>query len=150
MTMRVITDTTLGHAPEDRRAQQTLMQELYDLTEELAITVAQLQQARDTLTVRGGQSALRDSITALHAALVNTKEGMITGEEQVRERLASLYGEINSYLGRPSNSHLQLAATLQRRVVDATAATQALLAELGHLGLPSRSEVASTLRSAKK
>lgn len=149
-TMRVITDTTLGHSIDDRRAQQTLMQELYDLTEELAITVAQLQQARDTLLARGGQNPVRDSIVALHALLVNTKEGMITGEEQLRERLSSLYGEINSYLGRPSNSHLQLAGTLKRRVADATQATQALLAELAPLGLPSRSDVASTLRSAKK
>lgn len=150
VTMRVITDTTLGHSIDDRKAQQTLMQQLYDLTEELAITVAQLQQARDTLAVKGIQHPLRDSVTALHASLVNTKEGMITGEEQVRERLASLYGEINSYLGRPSNSHQQLAATLQRRVNDATQATQALLSELRAFGLPTRSEVASTLRSAKK
>ena len=148
--MRVITDTTLGHSIDDRRAQQSLMQELYDLTEELAITVAQLQQARDTLLARGGQNPVRDSIVALHASLVNTKEGMITGEEQLRERLSSLYGEINSYLGRPSNSHLQLAGTLKRRVADATQATQALLTELAPLGLPSRSDVASTLRSAKK
>ena len=72
---------------------------------------------------------------------------MITGEEQVRERLSSLYGEINSYLGRPSNSHQQLAGTLQRRVSEATRRTQELL---GGLGMPTRAEVEAGLRSTSK
>jgi hypothetical protein len=134
----------------DRQAQQALMQELYDLTEELAITVAQLQQAKDSLAVRGGPAAVRDSIASLHASLVNTKEGMITGEEQVRERLSSLYGEINSYLGRPSNSHQQLAASLKQRVADATRTTQELLSGVKDVSLPSRRDVELALRSAKK
>lgn len=149
-TLGVITDTTLGHSLADRQAQQTLMQQLYDLTEELAVTVAQLQQAKDSLSARGGQQSLRDSISSLHASLVNTKEGMITGEEQVRERLASLYGEINSYLGRPSNSHQQLAASLTQRVTDATRTTQELLSGVDNVSLPSHRDVESALRSAKK
>lgn len=146
-TLHVIADTTLGHSAADRAAQQALTQDLYAMTEELAVTVAQLQQARDTLQARGVSTELLQSVLALNAELVNTKEGMITGEEQVRERLSSLYGEIISYLGRPSNSHQQLARTLQRRVSDATRRTQELL---GGLGMPTRADVERTLRSASK
>jgi hypothetical protein len=146
-TLNVIADTTLGHSAADRAAQQALMQDLYAMTEELAVTVAQLQQARDTLQARGGRTELLQSIIALNAELVNTKEGMITGEEQVRERLSSLYSEIISYLGRPSNSHQQLAVTLRRRVSDATRRTQELL---GGLGMPTRAEVEAGLRSTSK
>lgn len=149
-TIRVITDTTLGHSGADRQAQQQLVKALYDLTEELAVTVAQLQHARDSLKARGGAAVILDSVNALHASLVNTKEGMITGEEQVRERLSSLYGEVSGYLGRPSNTHQQYAERLKQRVAEATNATQTLLATITGVALPTRREVETALRSAKR
>jgi hypothetical protein len=49
----------------------------------------------------------------LRSRLVAVKEGGgITGEEKIRERLSGLYGSVNGYDGRPSQSQLDNMQTL--------------------------------------
>jgi hypothetical protein len=55
-----------------------------------------------------------------YKALVTTREGgWMSGEEQFRERVASLYGAVNTYDGRPADSQLAesgvLAADLAKK-----------------------------------
>jgi hypothetical protein len=42
----------------------------------------------------------------LHSKVVSTKEGKITGEEKLREKIGFIYGSIMSYLGRPTDSQV--------------------------------------------
>jgi hypothetical protein len=42
----------------------------------------------------------------LHMKLVSTKEGKVTGEEKLREKIGFIYGSIMSYLGRPTDSQI--------------------------------------------
>jgi hypothetical protein len=42
----------------------------------------------------------------MHSKLVATKEGKVTGEERLREKIAFIYGSMISYLGRPTDSQL--------------------------------------------
>jgi hypothetical protein len=50
---------------------------------------------------------------------VATKEGgMITGEERIRELLGSLYGRVNGYEGRPSDSQVARTAALGHELED--------------------------------
>ncbi len=157
-TIRVVTDSIYGHSDADREVQQQLVAQLYSLNEDLAITVAQVQAGRDELLRRLADSTLTDqaakarikagfdSLDALNKELVNTKVGLITGEEQLRERLSSLYGEVNGFLGRPTSSQQSLASSLGARVASATNRAQELLSPWG---LESRRAVEDRLRKAR-
>ena len=137
-TMIVVTDTIYKHPTADRQLQQRLVDSLYALNEELAVTVARIRGLRDTLSTRLNSNALaaplrdriralRDTAAAMNNSLVNSKVGFVTGEEQLRERLATLYGEVNGYLGRPSEAQLVLAGVLAKRVADGTANVERIL-----------------------
>jgi hypothetical protein len=55
----------------------------------------------------------------LRRKIVATKEGgAITGEERLREFLANLYGDVNSYEGRPSQIQVERADSLTRELAD--------------------------------
>jgi len=56
---------------------------------------------------------LADSMEALRSRLVAVKEGgAITGETKLREKLGDLYGSINQFDGRPTQSQLDTMQTL--------------------------------------
>jgi hypothetical protein len=58
--------------------------------------------------------ALADALEQQRTALVATKEaeGGISGEEKLREELGNLYGNVNGYEGRPTQSQLDRMAVL--------------------------------------
>jgi hypothetical protein len=147
-TVPVVTDTVYRHAADDRAAQQRLVARLYALNEDLAITVAYVRAGRDTLQNTLGASSPRvASLDSLFKSLVNTRSGGLTGEEQLRERLASLYGEVNSFLGRPSASQETLAVDLAARVEDATRRANELLSGQA---VDSRVDVENRLRKGRR
>lgn len=118
----IVTDTTLGFSVEEMQQQKMLMRDLHVMYEDLAVTTYRVQSAIDTLAGRTSTDAsVRDSLVALNATLVNTRPGMmgLTGEEQLREVISGLYGEVNGYLGRPGDTQLALAAKLAERVTSA-------------------------------
>ena len=115
------------HSAKDRQLQQTSVDSLYVLNEDLAVSVARIRTLRDTVRLRLADTsyeaetrralqALHDTAVAVNNDLVNSKVGFVTGEEQLRERLAALYGEVNGYLGRPSEAQLVLMHVLSARV----------------------------------
>ncbi len=56
---------------------------------------------------------------AIRGKIVATKEGgAITGEERLREFLAGLYGDVNSYEGKPTDSQQARAVALARELDD--------------------------------
>ena len=44
---------------------------------------------------------------------------MITGEKKLREYLGELYGAVNGYSGRPTQSQIESTAVLQKKLDDA-------------------------------
>lgn len=137
-TLDIVTDTIYKHSAEDRRAQQDLIEQLFDLNEELAVSVARIRAVRDTLNARisSGRLAgaeldviktIRDTVASVNNSLVNSKVGLLTGEEQLRERLATLYGEVNGYLGRPSAAQTLSTKVLGARVAEGTTRVEEVL-----------------------
>jgi hypothetical protein len=127
----IVPDTTLGHNAPDVALQQQTMRSMYELYEQLAVTAERVQTMIQQL--EGQPDSLRQpdlltSLTDLNKTLVNTKQGAVTGEEQIREKLASLYGEVNGYLGRPGATQLALLAELRKRVMQSTDTAENLLA----------------------
>jgi len=71
--------------------------------------------------------AFAGRLDTLHKTLVATKEGAITGEEQLRERIVELYGWVTQYGGRPTQSLLDRIPVLEKEISDANAAFDTLI-----------------------
>lgn len=134
----LVADPSAPHRPADRQLKQQTQLELYALLERLAYVDAALTDARDAARARAKVlpaddplakqlTAFAERCQALRASLVATREGGITGEEQLREKLADLYGKISYYGGRPSASQLALVGPYRQAVEQAEAQHKALM-----------------------
>jgi photosystem II stability/assembly factor-like uncharacterized protein len=130
-TITLVADPRSPHSAEDRALQQRTALELYRHLEDLAYTADALVDLRDQAKARaaelggGGRrlTAYADELERLRAKMVATHPaGWLSGEEQLREYLAALYGGITGYEGRPTESQLAriaaLAAELDQREAD--------------------------------
>jgi photosystem II stability/assembly factor-like uncharacterized protein len=116
-TVELVADPRNPHPREDRLLQQRTAIEAYDLLADLTFLadgVTDLRdQARDRAKKlekkdRAALEALADDLDALHGTLVVAGEGgLMSGREELRERLGGLFGEIVSYDGRPSDSQIE-------------------------------------------
>jgi hypothetical protein len=62
---------------------------------------------------------LADEVDKIRSEIVATKEGgMITGEERLREYLTGVYGDVNGYDGRPTDSQVARAGALEHELND--------------------------------
>jgi len=131
--LQVVADPRSKHTALDRRAQFDLSMKLYKLLGEMTTTVERINAVRLALNDRAAKAAGDDAlqnklrtaseqVDELRRKFVATKEGgAITGEERLREYLANLYGDVNSYEGRPSQTQMERADTLARELADVTA-----------------------------
>lgn len=72
--------------------------------------------------------AFADALDTERAKLVPTSEKVgITGEERLRERLASVFAAVNSERGRPSRTQTDRVAALQTDIAEAGKSYAALL-----------------------
>ncbi|MEL7313165.1 MAG: glycosyl hydrolase, partial [Pseudomonadota bacterium] len=120
-TVKLVADPRTPHSRKDRMAQQTLALDLYNMINDLSFLSDNLIQVRDQAQAKtdGADEALADaldtyaeSLETLRTSLSSSKGGMITGEEQLRERLGTLYGNVTSYDGRPSETQFDRRKTL--------------------------------------
>jgi hypothetical protein len=65
-------------------------------------------------------NALNQKLEEFRSTLVSIKEGgMITGEKKLREYLGELYGSVNGYSGRPTQSQTESTALQLKKLDDA-------------------------------
>ncbi|MEL7022653.1 MAG: glycosyl hydrolase [Pseudomonadota bacterium] len=135
-TVKLVADPRTPHSRKDRMAQQTLALDLYDMINDLSFLSDNLIQVRDQAQEKmdGADEALADaldtyaeSLETLRTSLSSSKGGMITGEEQLRERLGTLYGNVTSYDGRPSETQFDRRKTLGSELDDALTSGEDLL-----------------------
>jgi len=74
-------------------------------------------------------TSLADRLEVIHAGLVATREGRFTGEEQLREKLGILYGAVNGFDGRPTDSQIAYEQTLQQQLEAARNTFQSLISK---------------------
>ena len=123
-------DPRSPHSADDRQAQLDLTMKLHALLTDMTFAVDRINGVRAALQQRGQALATNDSllnrlrmaqkqIDDLRKKIVATKEGgAITGEERLRENLADLYGNVNNYEGRPSQTQAERAAAIARELSD--------------------------------
>ena len=112
----LVGDPRARYSTDDRAMQQTLVARLYDLLGQFAYTVGSLGDVRDQLTAHAAAlpadtpatkraTQLATTLESLRGTLVATRGGgILGGEVQLREKLATLYGAVNGYDGRPTAS----------------------------------------------
>jgi hypothetical protein len=121
-TVELVADPRNPHPKEDRLLQQKTALEVYETLGELTFLVdsvtglhAQVEERAGSL--RGKDKQVMDSyaksLDTLHQTLVVTEGGWISGREELRERLGTLYGDISFYDGRPTDSQLERLDRLQ-------------------------------------
>ena len=124
-TVTLKLDPNSPHSDQDREIRQKAVMHAYTLLEDLAVVDGQTKDMMDQLNknAKAASKKLAKKLTDLatrletiHKALVATKEGAITGEEQIREQIGEVYGNMMAYLGRPTDSQLEELQSLQALV----------------------------------
>jgi len=123
-------DPRAEYTAEDRGLQQKTVRRLYDLLADFTFLTDRVKSLRDGANARAEKltGAEKKKVTAFAAkldeqykTLVSTREGgWLSGEEQLREQIGSLYGAVNTYDGRPTGSQLaetdRVTAELQKKM----------------------------------
>ena len=134
----LVADPRSPHSAADRTHQRETAHWLYRDLERLTYVVDAIIDARDQARARaeklGKDDALArklrvtaDKLDDLRRSLVTVREGgQITGEEKLREKLGRLYGGVNGYEGRPTNSQLRYADVLEGEMAAAELQFEAL------------------------
>jgi len=125
-TVQLVADPRATYSADERALQQKTMRRLYDMVESFTALTERVMAARDEAAKRGDKP-LADKLDAMHKTLVATSEGgWLSGEEQLRERLGMLYGSVNAYDGRPTDSQLAEMENLSKELDRRAAAFAAL------------------------
>ncbi len=115
-------------SPADRALQDRTALRLYDMVQRLAFLVDAAIELRDQARARvaglraGDRLARRltayaDTLEAFRASLVSTSAaGRMAGEERLREKVVGLYGAVNGYEGRPTDSQIEQVDVLVARL----------------------------------
>jgi hypothetical protein len=137
--LKVVLDPRATYTVEDRRAQFELVNRLGALLNHMSWAVDAILAVRDAATQKK-MPELTEAADKLRSKIVATKEGgAITGEERLREFLAGLYGDVNGYEGRPTNSQTARADALSRELEDVIREFQSLAGKFG-VAVPSEGD----------
>ncbi|HYG61045.1 MAG TPA: glycosyl hydrolase, partial [Thermoanaerobaculia bacterium] len=138
--VRLVPDPRSTHPEADRTLQQRTAMELYRRLEDLTYVVDAAVAARDGARQRAAAlpagdrlrrrlEALAGELETFRNGLVASGEGgMLSGEEQLREKLGDLYGAVNGYEGRPTQSQIDYARVLDGELERAAARFEAIRA----------------------
>ncbi len=124
--VELVADPRSTHADADRKEQEKLVWRLYEMLGRLtyladAVTDAKEQADKKKATKLAAEwEELRKGLVATSAG------GWLSGEEQLREKLGLLYGAVNSYEGKPTQSQVELAEVLEGRLEAAYARAEEL------------------------
>gem|GEM_PF-3769536 len=98
------------HSPQDRKAHQELVMKLYDLQQQLAYLVYQLDEYSKALDqcqiVESKRQSWKQQANALRDQCVVQRGDNYVGRDKprLREKLADLYGDVASYPGKPTGA----------------------------------------------
>jgi hypothetical protein len=123
-------DVRAKFTQEDRRQDFDAVMRVYNLLGDMSFDVDRINGVRDALAARAGKVreadplhkqlvTMSESVDAMRRKIVATKEGgAITGEERIREKTSSLYGDLTNYEGRPADYQLARIDSLKKELGD--------------------------------
>jgi photosystem II stability/assembly factor-like uncharacterized protein len=128
--LNVVLDPRANYTAADRRAQYDLSLKLYKMLARMSYAVDSITDVRDLAQVRQAKLTQNDPLRKnlqqlseqadnLRAKIVATKEGgAVTGEQRIREYMTEIYGDVNSYDGKPTDDQSARADALGRELED--------------------------------
>jgi ribosomal protein L21 len=131
--VKLIPDPRSRHSEEDRAAQRETAMALYGMLGRLTYVADAVQSLEDGARQRAGKlpagdrlrrqlETLATSLEGFRATLVATGPGgWLSGEEQLREKMAKVYGGVNGYDGRPSAVQVEQVKVLGDQLAKAEA-----------------------------
>jgi len=110
----LVYDTVTGLSISDRKKKHTITMQLYDMTQELAYLVYELDLIISKLS---SKSKVLKSFQELKETLVITKGDNYVGavESQLREKMADLFSKVSESWDVPSNSELNNYEIIKKR-----------------------------------
>jgi len=143
-TIALVPDPRTKSTAADRALQHETVMQLYDMLGQLTYVVDATVNLRDQARQRAASAAdaqtkaqlqkLADGLEEFRSSLVSTKEGgMITGEHKLRENMGELYGSVNGYSGRPTQSQIERATVIQKQLDDSVAKFRSLTGQVTQL-----------------
>ena len=128
--VKLVPDPRSKSTAADRELQHKTIRQLYDMLAQLTYIVDATNDLRDQVKQRRGAASdakvkeqlgdLSQKLDDFRSTLVSVKEGgMITGEKKLRENLGELYGGVNAYSGRPTQSQIDDVPVLKKKLDDA-------------------------------
>ena len=136
--LKVLFSNDYPHSAEARKVQQEIVWKLYQMQEDLAYTGYCVTRVRDQAKERAAKlkknTALQKKLKQLAGKLdsmykkmaATRKDQGITGEEQLREKVVELYGVVNNYGGRPTESQIMRMKVLDKEVKKASSRFNAI------------------------
>jgi photosystem II stability/assembly factor-like uncharacterized protein len=135
--VKLVPDPRSKSTAADRELQHKTIRQLYDMLAQLTYTVDATNELRDQVKQRMGAASdpklkeelgeFSQKLDDFRSTLVSVKEGgMITGEKKLREDLGELYGGVNAYSGRPTQSQIDDVLVLKKKLDDAGAQFQSI------------------------
>jgi hypothetical protein len=131
--VEIVPDPRSTHSAEDRAAQHEAALKLYGMLGRLTYVADTVKSLGDQAQERAAKlpandglrrrlETVRGSLESFRASLVATSEGgWMSGEEQLREKMAKVYGGVNGYDGRPTRSQVEQTKVLGDRLDKAEA-----------------------------
>jgi photosystem II stability/assembly factor-like uncharacterized protein len=128
--VKLVPDPRTKSTAADRELQHKTVNQLYDMLAQLTYIVDASSELREQGKQRAAATSdpkLKEQLTAFvqkledfRSTLVSVKEGgMITGEKKLREHIGELYGAVNGYSGRPTQSEVESTTTWQKKLDEA-------------------------------
>lgn len=114
------------HSENDRLIRQKTVMQAYNLLEHLAYVdgkakgiMEKAEELSKKVKSKGTAKKLKNIAAEMekrHKKLVATREGYITGESQLREKISYIYGCVVLYFGKPTDSQIQRLNDLEKEV----------------------------------
>ena len=125
--IHVVADPRGKHSAADRAEQFKAVVDAYHLVEHIAYVVDAAKDLSAQAADRAGKlgpddplrktlQSLRDSISATQQKLAASHEGGYSGEIELREKILEVYGGINGYAGKPTESQVAQLAALHKEL----------------------------------
>lgn len=127
-SVSAVMDPRADYTKEGRDLQDKTVTQLYGMLERLTYVVdailevqeqskARVTKLTENQSLRDETRKLHDDLDAFRKTLVATRKGgFIAGEEQLREKIGSLYGAVNGYEGGPTHSQVKYLDVLGRQL----------------------------------
>ncbi len=125
--VHVVADPRGKHSAADRAEQFKTVSEAYNLVEHIAYVADAAKDLSVQAVDRSGKlgpddplrkslQTLRDNISATQQKLAASHEGGYSGEIELREKILEVYGGINGYTGKPTESQTAQLAALRKEL----------------------------------